>query len=133
MSTITQTIMNAQVATGVGTAVNVENYKTVNLTLTGASTPTGTIKFAVSDAETVPDFNAAASAANPWVYAAIVDVQSGSVIAGNTGVAFAGTGATNMYSVNIDGMRWVCPNITAYTAGNYTVLMRAHPVFAPIA
>ena len=133
MSTITQTIMSAQAATGVSTAVNVENYKTVNLTLTGAATPTGTVKFAVSDSELVPDFNAAASATNPWSYAAVVDVQSGSVIAGNTGVAFAGTGATNMYTVNVDGMRWVCANVTAYTAGNYTILMRAHPVFTPIA
>ena len=125
--------MSAQAATGVSTAVNVENYKTVNLTLTGASTPTGTVKFAVSDSDLAPNFNSAASAANPWVYAAVVDVQSGSVIAGNTGVAFAGTGATNMYTINVDGMRWVCANVTAYTAGAYTILMRAHPVFTPIA
>lgn len=133
MSTITKTLMNAQAATGIGSYENVENYKTVNLTLTGASTPTGTVKFAISDAETVPDFSSAASATNPWVYAAIVDVQSGSVIAGNTGVAFAGSGATNMYTINADGMRWICPNVTSYSAGNYTVLMRAHPVFTPIA
>jgi len=133
MSTLTKTLMSAQAATGVGTYELVENYKTVNLTVSGASTPTGTIKIAISDSETAPDFSAAATAANPWVYAAIVDVQSGSVIAGNTGVAFTGTAGTNMYSVNVDGMRWVCPNVTAYTAGNYTVLMRAHPVFTPIA
>lgn len=125
--------MNAQAATGVGTAVNVENYKTVNLTVTGATLPTGTVKVAVSDAETVPDFSAAATATNPWSYVALVDLQSGSVLAGNTGVAFAGTAATNMYSLNSNGMRWICPNVTAYTAGNYTILMRAHPVFTPIA
>jgi len=125
--------MSAQAATGVGTAFNVENYKTVNLTVSGASTPTATIKFAVSDADTVPDFSSAASPTNPWVYAAIVDVQSGSVIAGNTGISFAGSAATNMYSLNVDGVRWVCPNVTSYSAGNYTILMRAHPVFTPIA
>lgn len=133
MSTITQTIMNALAATGSSTVVNVENYKTVNLTLSGASTPTGTIKFFVSDSDTAPDATSAASPTNPWVYAAVVDIQSGSVIAGNTGVAFAGTAATNMYTVNVDGMRWVGAIVTAYTAGNYTVLMRAHPVFTPIA
>ena len=133
MSTITQTIMNAQAGPGVSTAVNVENYKTVNLTVSGAATPTGTLKFAVSDSELAPNFALAASPTNPWVYAAVVDVQSGSVIAGNTGVSFAGTAATNMYSVNVDGMRWVSAEVTAYTLGNYTVLMRAHPVFTPIA
>lgn len=125
--------MTAQAATGIGTSELVENYKTVNLTVTGTGTPTGTIKIAISDAETKPDFSAAASATNPWVYAAIVDVQSGSVIAGNTGIAYTGTAGTNMYSINVDGMRWVCPNVTAYTAGTYDVLMRAHPVFTPIA
>lgn len=133
MSTITQTIMSAQAATGVGTAVNVENYKTVNLTVSGAANPTGTIKIAISDSELVPNFATAASPTNPWVYAAVVDVQSGSVITGNTGVAFTGTAGTNMYTVNVDGMRWVCSNVTAYTAGDYTILMRAHPVFTPIA
>ena len=125
--------MSAQTAIGVSTAVNVENYKTVNLTVSGAASPTGTLKFAVSDSELVPNFASASSPTNPWVYAAVVDVQSGSVIAGNTGVAFAGTASTNMYTVNVDGMRWVSSEVTAYTAGNYTVLMRAHPVFTPIA
>ena len=125
--------MNAQAATGVSSYELVENYKTVNLTVSGATLPTGTIKFAVSDSETAPNFAAAATPTNPWVYAAVVDVQSGSVIAGNTGIGFTGTAGTNMYTVNVDGMRWVSAEVTAYTAGNYTILMRAHPVFTPIA
>lgn len=133
MSTITQTIMSALAATGSSTVVNVENYKTVNLTLTASGTPTGTVKFFVSDSDTAPDVLSAASETNPWVYAAAVDIQSGSVIPGNTGVAFVGTGSTNLYTINVDGMRWVGAQVTSYTAGTYTVLMRAHSVFAPIA
>jgi len=123
--------MNALAATGSSTVFNTENYQTVNLTLSGAGTPTGTVKFFISDQELAPDATAAASPTNQWAYVGAVDLQSGTVIAGNTGVAFAGSNATNMYAVNSNGMRWTGAVVTAYTAGNYTVLLRAHAAMAP--
>lgn len=126
MSTITQTIMNAKATTGQSEVTPlVENFKTIVFTVTGANNPTATIKFFTSDNELPPDSTSAATASNAWDYVQVVDLQSGSGIAGDTGIAFAGTGDTRRFELNLNGARWCGAVITAISGGDVTILMRA--------
>lgn len=126
MSTIKQTIMSAKAATGVSEIISlVENFKTVTLTVSGASSPTGTIKFFAADSDLPPDPLSAQSPSNPWDYVQAIDLQSGAAVNGDTGIDFAGSADTRRFELNISGARWVGAVITAYTGGNYTILLRA--------
>jgi hypothetical protein len=121
-----QDIMLAKAALGIGSAKLVEDFKTVIMQLSGITTPTATIKFQVSYADEMPDFNAAQSVSNPWDYIEVVDLQDGTVIDGDTGVAFTGSADFRQFELNTNGARWVNAVITAYTAGAYTVKMKAY-------
>ncbi len=126
MSTITQTIMSAKADTGQSSTPLVENFKTVVFTVTGAgTTPTSTIKFFASDNDAPPDATSAQSVTNAWDYVQVIDLQSGAAVNGDTGVAFAGTGDTRRFELNLNGARWCGAVITAISGGNVTVLMRA--------
>ena len=125
MSTITQTIMSAKTTTGQSVTPLVENFKTVVFTVTGADSPTATIKFFTSDNELPPDSTSAQSATNAWDYVQAIDLQNGASVAGDTGVAFSGTGDTRRFELNLNGARWCGAVITAISGGNVTILMRA--------
>lgn len=126
MSTITQTIMSAKTTTGQSAVTPlVENFKTVVFSVTGAGSPTATIKFFTSDNELPPDSTAAQSATNAWDYVQVIDLQSGSGIAGDTGIAFTGSDDTRRFELNLNGARWCGAVITAISGGNVTILMRA--------
>lgn len=126
MSTITQTINDAQTATGQGLTPLVENFKTVVFSVTGhGTTPTSTVKFFTSDNALPPDATAAQSVTNAWDYVQVVDLQNGTAVAGDTGVAFVGTGDTRRFELNLNGARWCGAVVTAISGGSVTVLMRA--------
>jgi len=121
-----QDIMLAKASLGIGSAKMVEDFKTVIMQLSGATTPTATIKFQVSYADEMPDFSAAQSVTNPWDYIEVVDLQDGTVIDGDTGISFSGSADFRQVELNTNGARWVNAVITAYTAGDYTVKMKAY-------
>lgn len=121
-----QDIMLAKAATGIGSAKLVEDFKTVVLQVSAATTPTGTMKFQVSYSDEMPDFNASQSVTNHWDYVEVVDLQDGSAIDGDTGVAWTGTADYRQFELNTNGAKWVNAVITAYSAGAYTVKMKAY-------
>lgn len=125
MSSITQTIMSAKTTTGQSVVSLVENFKTVVFSVNGANTPTATVKFFTSDQELPPDATSAQSATNLWDYVQVIDLQSGTGIAGDTGIAFAGADDTRRFELNLNGARWCGAVITAISGGNVTILMRA--------
>jgi hypothetical protein len=118
-------IFTAKGATGTGLAHKVEDFQHVLLTLSSASNANFTIKFQASNSDSCPDFSAAQSVANRWDYIQVKDLQSGSAIAGDTGVAFAGTDDVRLFEVNSSGQTWICATITARSAG--TVTLTAKP------
>lgn len=125
MSTISQTIMSAKSTTGQSVTPLVQDFKTVVFTVSGANSPTATIKFFTSDNELPPDATAAQTASNAWDYAQVVDLMNGSAITGDTGIAFTGSADTRRFELNLNGARWCGAVITAISGGDVTVLMRA--------
>lgn len=78
-----------------------------------------TVKIAISDQEEKPNFNNAASESNRWSYVQIKDLADGSTVAGATGIAVSGA-IKRLFEINSNKVRWVCPIVSSYTAGDLT-------------
>jgi hypothetical protein len=114
-------IFSAKAATGTGTAILVKDFRHILLQFGSASSANLTVKFQGSFSEVMPDFSAAQSVANHWDYIASYDLQSSSLIAGDTGIALTGTDDFRNLMINTDGLVWVCATITARSAGSLTL------------
>ncbi len=116
-----QTIFSAKAATGTGSIIDVQDYRNIMLQLGTASSANLTVKIQGSFSDTQPDFSASATVSNHWAYMAAYDLADGTLIAGATGVAPAGTDTFRNLMVNTDGLRWVCATVTARAAGSVTL------------
>ncbi len=123
-TSIPYTILDAAAAVGTGRPVLVQDFKTVVFSFATAGSATLTVKFQGSNEEACPDFSAAQSVGNMWDYIEVIDLQSGSSVAGDTGLAVAGADDFRNIEANFSGMRWVCATVTARTGGSVTVKVR---------
>ncbi len=110
-----------------GKAIFVADYRHSVLHLTFSTSPTMTVKVQGSISESAPDFNAAQSITNKWDYIEVIDLQNGSAIDGDTGIACAGTADDRVLEINVNGLTWITVNITSTTAvGNLGVTCKAY-------
>lgn len=103
-----------------------QDFKSIQFELVTSGTATLTVKVVgsygkkISDqvqGDDTPNFGATASAANPWSYIQIVDLDSGSGLAGSTGVALSGADVNKMYELNVNSAKYITFIPTAYTQG----------------
>lgn len=116
-----QIIMSAKATTGIGSPILVEDFQHIFIELSSQSSGNFTVKFQISNADTMPDFSSAQSATNPWDYVQVKDLEDNAAIDGDTGVAFAGTDDVRQLEANINGAKWFCARITAISAGSVNV------------
>jgi len=128
MKSITYTILNAAAANGAGSAILVEDYRfaVFSFATDGGGTAALTVKFqgAVNDGATdnqSPAFGSAQSVTNMWDYIQVVDYQTSTGIAGDTGVAVATADDYKLLKANTDGLKWINAIISGRTAGSVTV------------
>ena len=118
-------LLNARASTGVDKTggVSVEDFRNsiFSLATDGGGTASFTVQFQGSVSETAPDFSAAQSVTNHWDYIEVVDMEDGTVIDGDTGVAVAVADDYRLFEANVNGLRWVNAIITTYVAGGITV------------
>jgi len=95
----------------------VQGFRHLELHTDTSGTATMTFKVQGSDAEVMPNFNAAQSVTNRWDYIEIKDLQDGTAIDGDTGVAAAGADDHRMFEINANSLRWVNVVVTAWTQG----------------
>ena len=117
-------ILDAKAATGIGTPQQIQDFRHLVLALHTSGSANFTVKIQGSISEDMPDFSAAQSVSNQWDYVQIKDLQNGSSIGGDTGVAAAGTDDHRLFEVNTNGLRWLCAEITAYAAGEVTLYVK---------
>lgn len=102
----------------------VESYrhKEVSISVAGfGAGDSATVKIKGSS-EDEPDFIAAKSASNDWDYIQLVDTEDGSSVDGDTGVAFADSNDLRKFAINVDGLKWICAEITSQSdTANTTV------------
>lgn len=94
-----------------------QNFVKLRLSINTSGSANMTMKFATSNMDGVPDFNAAQSKTNRWDYVGVYDQQDGSFIGGDTGLVLAGTDDNRQFKINVDGARWVYVLVTAWSAG----------------
>ena len=105
----------------IGNNIFVQDFRHTIISLDGYDSNNCTVKIVGSIAETCPDFSAAQAYDNAWEYIEVVDLNSGSAIDGDTGVAQAGTNDHRLFEANINGLTWINAIITAWSAGSVTV------------
>lgn len=71
--------------------------------------------------ENTPNFGATQSASNPYQYLQLINLDTAAAVNGATGITSAGTDLNTMYEVNINAMKYICPVLTAWTAGVITM------------
>ena len=112
-------VINAKTTTGPGVALDVEQYKCVRFQLATQSSAAGTLKFAISSSEIQPDFSISPSYTNRYSFVQIVDYAQGNTIPGATGIVLTGTDVVANYEVNTNLIKWICPIMTAHSAGTW--------------
>jgi hypothetical protein len=114
------TILDAKAATGIGNNIDVSDFRHLVVSFSTASSGNLTVKFCGSIEETCPNFAAAQSVTNMYDFLECVDLQSGSAVAGDTGLAVTGTDDNRLVEINTDGMKWFNARVTARSAGSVT-------------
>lgn len=128
LTTPLRTIFEDKGATGVGTAINVEDFKhhIFQVATDGGGDAALTVKFQGSISDDAPDFSAAQSATNHWDYINVKDYENDATIEGDTGLVISSADDYRNLEANINGLKWVCASITARTAGELTVKLKSY-------
>lgn len=110
---------------GVGTTLDVSNYKTVVLQLRTKTSAAGNLRFKASMSKTAPNFDASATSENPWFYVQVVNLLNNSSIDGDKGITLTGTDVVMGLEVNTNFIKWLCPSLGTYSAGTWILDMDA--------
>lgn len=125
-------VFKSKAATGIGNWVLVEGYRHLTASLDFDSSANMTVKCVGSIGkggssgldDSAPDPTAAASDENAFDYIEMIDLQSGSDIDGDTGIAPAGAADHRLLNINTDGLKWINFYITARSAGKATARVK---------
>lgn len=110
----------------------VSDFRNIILSVETSGSFNGTFKLAGSlgkpillssdkRSEDTPNFGATQSASNPYQYVQIINLDTAAAVNGATGVTSAGTDLHTQYEVNVNGLKYLCPIFTAWTAGAVTL------------
>ncbi len=121
-------IFRSKATTGIGNWILVEGYRHLTASLDFAASFNGTVKCVGSIGKggamssgtqgDSPDPTNSQSESNSYDFIEMIDLQSGSDIDGDTGIALAGSNDHRLVNINTDGLKWITFYITARSAGN---------------
>ena len=112
------TILDAAAATGAGTGLNVKQYDYVTIMLSTVALSSLTVKCVGSAQQDEPDWGTAAAADNHYDFVDALDLEDGSAIDGDTGLAIADAAEVRNLRVDVRGLSWLNLNVTAFTDGS---------------
>ena len=114
--------LDAQGATGVGTAIDVSYYQHVTVAIASDNSANLIVQCQSSVSSTEPTLGSAAALDNEWSYTQMTDVEDATVIlVGDTGVVFSGADDVILATVDVSGVKWLNFRVTAHSAGDVTV------------
>jgi len=121
MLTTRVTLLNNRGATGLDATLAGDGLKNLYFQVNGTNTSAMTILIRGSYEEVAPDFAAASSPTNIYDNMAVVDLEDGAVIDGDTGIVLAANDNRN-FTLNAENPpTHLAAVITSHTTGNVTV------------
>jgi hypothetical protein len=108
-----------------GKAFLIKDFRHIELDLSTSGSANFTLKIQSSEQDNV-NFNAAQSTTNRWDYVQIKDLEDGSSIDGDTGIAPAGADDHRHFEVNVNGGTWICAQLTAWSAGKLNLVCNVY-------
>lgn len=119
-----KTILAQAAATGAGAAMDVTDFRHLELAIDTNNNASMTIKVYGSIQELPPTWTSSQSYTNQWSPIQIIDLNDQSTVTGATGIVLSGTDTHRMFEVNVNGLKWVNVIVTAYSAGNVTAQLK---------
>lgn len=113
-------VLDAKAVTGIGVPVYVGDYRHVEFEIATTGGFNGTVKMKASMQKEKPDFAASQTPTNRWSFVQMKSLADASTVDGATGITSAGTDKNQAYEVNTNMIYWICPDITAISAGAVT-------------
>jgi len=104
-----------------GNVFKVYDYRHIDLMAFSSGNFNGTVKIQISNQEDV-NFNNAASKTNRWSYVQLKDLIDASTVNGSVGVTSAGTDISKTYEININSVKYLSANYSAYTTGKLSLI-----------
>lgn len=112
--------------------LDVRDWRNIVLSFESSGSLNATIKIAGSvgkpvvlptdkESENTPNFGATQSASNPYTFLQIINLDTAAAVNGATGITSAGTDLHTQYEVNINAQKYICPVLTAWSAGAITM------------
>lgn len=127
---ILKTIFDAAAANGVGSSINIENYKNneIMIDTDGGGNAEMAVKFLISYQKDAPDFSAAQTVDNSFSYVPVKDLDSSTKYAGSTGIGALLNGADIHKAFNVEANNpvWITAVISGYVAGAITIKLKSN-------
>lgn len=109
----------------------VNSFRNVILSFISSGSLNATVKIAGSlgklasdvtaPSDDTPNFGATISKSNPYQFVQIINLDTAAAVNGATGITSAGTDLNTQYEVNTNGLKYLCPVLTAWSAGAITL------------
>jgi len=115
-------LLDAVAADGWSSEIDVAEWDTIQLVFSTTGSFQGTLKVATSmlHRDDVA-FASAATVDNEWDYVALYNYNDpSSILAGDTGLVYAGTDAVEQLIVNVEGAETLAVNLSGWAAGAVT-------------
>ena len=124
-------IMTQKTTSGVGTAINVQKYERVVLTIIGEGTITAALEILGTQetglTDPITDWTTP-NLTNPVSPVFCVNQDSGSSVEGSTGIAFSGTAAVRQYILNTECLSWLNANLSAISGAGAKMTVKVRGV-----
>ena len=106
-----------------GKVIECEDHKHLVISINTANSANLTMKFQGTIQSNV-NFNVAQSATNRWNYVQAIDLNSGTAIGGDTGIALTGTDDNRLLEINTNGLKAICLEVPTWTAGTINAYVK---------
>lgn len=112
-------LLSAKAATGAGGVIDVSSYDEIVIAVYTSSSASATLKIAGSMSLAAPAFASSQSVTNVYDYIDLIPFSgSATPVVGATGIVMSGTDIIKLYTVDVKYVKWICPVVTAYSAGS---------------
>lgn len=116
-------IITNATTTATGNTASVVYYRNVGITVATESA-SGTLKFACSLQDAVPNFATTTSATNAWDYVDFTNFQNNTSVDGDTGIVLANTTGVEQLYVTGNNFRWCTALLSGTVSGTTTVRIK---------